>query len=167
MEDFQRKKQRIEFHRKVSSTWCLEQRNVTFLFKGKANLASQNIGKKESKETQGKNSYNIFSSFQPWKLCFLGTCDIFVFLWSKHPKVFIPVFSNPIVFDFLLYSIPAFFSIPSFCIPAFQTGLQSSDNLRFKFIERGNFVSRILHTQRWWHTLLPKTFVHAVGNPFV
>jgi len=62
---FSKEKQRIEFHRKVSSTWCLEQRNVTFLFKGKANLASQNIGKKASKETQGKNSYNIFSSFQP------------------------------------------------------------------------------------------------------
>ena len=48
---FSKEKQRNEFHRKVFSTWCLEQRKLTFLSKGKAKLASQNIGKKASKET--------------------------------------------------------------------------------------------------------------------
>jgi hypothetical protein len=41
---------------------------------------------------------------------------------SKHPKVSIPVFRNPIVFYFSLYYIPCVFFIPLFCISVFQTG---------------------------------------------
>ena len=42
--------------RKVFLIWCSAQKKSAFIFRGKANLASQNTRKKTSKETQRKNS---------------------------------------------------------------------------------------------------------------
>ena len=44
------------------------------------------------------------------------------FLCSKQPKFSVPMFLNLVVFHFSSYLIPAFFPIPVFWIPSFQTG---------------------------------------------
>jgi len=85
--------------------------------------------KKASKETQRKIFRNVFVKFWSLKPCFLGTCDISIFLQSKQPKVSIPMFSQSFyscVFkscSFLLFTLFHFciFSIPLFCVPVFQT----------------------------------------------
>jgi len=43
------------------------------------------------------------------------------FLQSKQSTFLVPMVCNPVVFRFLLSSIPAFSTIPLFCIPLFQT----------------------------------------------
>ena len=57
-----------------------------------------------------------------------GSCALqflcYKFLCSKQPKFSVPVFWNPVVFHFSSYLIPAFFPIPIFWIPSFQTGLE-------------------------------------------
>jgi len=46
------------------------------------------------------------------------------FMCSKQSKFSVPVFWNPVVFHFSSYLISAFFPIPVFWIPSFQTGPQ-------------------------------------------
>ena len=53
--------------------------------------------KKQEKSIQGNPKENFpqcFLEFWSLKPCFLGTCDISVFMQSKQPKVSIPMFSQ-------------------------------------------------------------------------
>lgn len=110
MEDFQRKKQRNRFPRKGFSQVMFGTKKSAYLSKGKANLASQNTGKKgiQGNLTKKKKSADVVSS-SSLELCFLGTGDIPIFPAIQTPPKFLLMCLNPVVFYFLFYSIHSFF----------------------------------------------------------
>ena len=105
----------------------------------------QNTGKKESNPTQG-NRWHLHSSLFNKSADHQFLC--YKFMWSKQPKFSVPMFWNSVVFHFLSYLIPAFFSIPIFWISSFQT---DPGDIKLGSLEAcsGTHVCRCLRWRPW------------------